>query len=80
MYTVLNFFIYNNIKRVWKEIIGVDGEPTAPKDVVFYKGKIYWLHVKVNSEEYALYVYRMYSLNIELNIWSVHSIYTRCRK
>ena len=46
----------------------------------FYKGKIYWLHVRKNSEDDALYVYTMYSLNIELNIWSVHSIYTGRRK
>ena len=46
----------------------------------FYEGKIYWLHVRITSEEYALYVYTMYSLVIELNIWSVHSIHTGRRK
>ena len=48
-----------NIKIVWRETIGVDGEPIAPKDVVFYKGKIYWLHVRITSKKYPLYVYRM---------------------
>ena len=52
------FFICSNVQRVWRETIGADGEPTAPKDVVFYKGKIYWLHVKITSEEGASYVYK----------------------
>ena len=44
------------IQRVSRETIGADGEPTAPKDVVFYKEKNYWLHVKITSEEGASYV------------------------
>ena len=74
------FFICSNIQRVWREAIGSDGEPIAPKDVVFYKGKFYWLHVKITSKEGASYVYRLYSLNIEMNIWGMHSIYTRHRQ
>ena len=35
------FFICSNVQRVWRETIGADGEPTAPKDAIFYKGKIY---------------------------------------
>ena len=47
------FFICSNIQRVWRETIGVDGEPTPSKEVVYFKGNIYWLHVKINSEEDA---------------------------
>ena len=74
------FFICSNLQRVWRETIGVDGEPTAPKDAIFYKGKIYWLHVKITFEEGSSYVYRLYLLNIEMNIWGMHSIYTGHRK
>ena len=50
------------------------------KIMFYYKGKIYWFHVKITYEEGASYVYRMYSLNIEMNIWGMHSVYTGRRK
>ena len=56
---LLNFLSAAISKEFGEKQFGADGEPTAPKDVVFYKGKIYWLHVKITSEEYTSYVYRM---------------------
>ena len=73
-------FIYTSMKRVWRETIGVDGEPISPKDAIFYKGKLYWLHLRIVSKEDALYVFKMYSLDIESNMWNAHSIYIGRRK
>ena len=68
------------MRIIWRETIGIDGEPISPKDAFFYKVKSYWLHVKIVSKEYTLYVYRMYLMNIELNISRAHLIYTRRMK
>ena len=70
----------SNVNRDCREIDGANFIPTHSKDAVFYNGKIYWLHMRIISQEYALYSYTMWSLDIGLNKWAGHAIHTGCIK
>ena len=80
MKMVLNFLSTTISKEFGEKPLVLMVNLLLLKMLFFYKGKTYWMHVKINSDEDVLYVYRMYSLNLELDIWSVHSIYTGRRK
>ena len=71
------FFVSNNVNRDCREIDVAGFIPTPPKDAVFYNDKLYWLHMRIISEEDTLYSYTMWSLDIGLNKWVGHAIHTR---
>ena len=44
-----NFFVSSNVNRDCKEIDATGFIPTPPKDVVFFNGRIYWIHMRIIS-------------------------------
>ena len=65
----------NNVNRDCREIDVPGFIPTPiPHRCTFFNGKIYWLHLRIISEEDALYSYTMWSLDIGLNKWATHAI------
>ena len=70
------FLMSNNVNRDCREIDVTGFIPTPPKDVVFFNGKLYWLHMRIISEKDALYSYTMWSLDIGLNKCASHAIHT----
>ena len=65
----------SNVNRDCREIDVTGFIPTPPKDAVFFYGKLNWLHMRIISEEDALYSYTMWSLDIGLNKWAGHAIH-----
>ena len=49
-----NFFVSSNVNRDCREIDATRFIPTPPKHAVFFNGKLYWIHMRIISEEYGL--------------------------
>jgi hypothetical protein len=63
------FYICNSFDRVWQRTKLPYGGTTPPKDVVFYKSKLFWLYLDKDYEDYPRYGYTIYWFDVGKNEW-----------
>jgi hypothetical protein len=65
----LKFYICNNFDRVWRRTKLPYGGTTPPKDVLFYKSKLFLLYLNKDYEDYPRYGYTIYWFDVGKNEW-----------
>ena len=63
-----NYFICSSIFKCWRRKTIPSGGTTPPKEVVFYKSKMFLLYLDKDYEEYPKYGYTIYWLDVLSNI------------
>jgi hypothetical protein len=65
------FYICSSLDKVLRKIEVPDGGATSRREPMFYKGKMYWLYLNRDYEEYPTYWYIIYWLDVLKNKWSM---------
>lgn len=63
------FYVCSSLHRVWKRDVVPYGGTSPPKNVVFYKSKLFWLSLYKEYEDYTQYGYTIYWFDVIKNEW-----------
>ena len=63
------FYVCSSLDRVWQRAVVPFGGTSPPKNVVFYKSKLFWLYLNKEYENYLRYGYTIHWFDVIKNEW-----------